>query len=365
MWYTITNIDQVPSPAILLYPDRIRENIQLMLAIAGSPARLRPHVKTHKLPQIVRMQMEAGIQRFKCATLREAAMLAATGARDILVAYPLQRPALRQLIALMRHYPIPRFSFLIDHPEQMLAAEQIARELDVQLCVFLDLDVGMERTGIKPGAAALDLYRAIHQSDRLQALGLHVYDGHLGISDFAQRQHAVEQGFEPVSDLLRQLESEGVRIGEVVCGGTPTFPVHARHPERSLSPGTVLLWDWGYAGKFPDLAFKHAAVLLTRVVSKPGHNKLCLDLGHKAVASEMPPPRVHLFDLPGEMTGHSEEHMVIAVENTDNWKPGDCVYGIPVHICPTMALHDRVWAVEAGQASEQWTVAARSREMEW
>src|SRR4029077_4696005 len=79
-WYAIADVAGVPSPALLVYPDRVRENIARMLAIAGGPARLRPHVKTHKLPQVVRMQLDAGITKFKAATIAEAEMTAAAGA---------------------------------------------------------------------------------------------------------------------------------------------------------------------------------------------------------------------------------------------------------------------------------------------
>src|SRR5947207_2782744 len=82
------------------------------------------------------------------------------------------------------------------------------------------------------------------------------------------------------------------------AGGSPTFPIHASHTDRECSPGTTVLWDFGYGDKYPDLAFQPAAVLLTRVISKPGPDRLCLDLGHKAVAPEMPHPRVRLLELP-------------------------------------------------------------------
>ena len=162
--------------------------------------------------------------------------------------------------------------------------------------------------------------------------------------------------------MIRVLEAEGLAPGELVCGGSPTFPLHAQHPERTLSPGTTLLWDAGYSTKFLDMDFLHAAVAFTRIVSKPGKNKLCLDLGHKAVASEMPPPRAAFFGIPEyELAVHSEEHKVIAFEGAEGYEVGDCLYAIPRHICPTMALHGQVWAVEGNRAAEQWPVVARER----
>lgn len=363
-WYKINNETGIPSPAILLYPDRIQANIQRMLAIAGGPGRLRPHVKTHKLPPVIRMQVEAGITRFKCATLAEAVMVAENGGTDILMAYPLYGPAIGQLLELTGRYPAIRFAAIVDNMAQADEMEQQAEAAGWPLDVFLDLNVGMERTGIRPGPEAAALYRRLANSNWLRPRGLHVYDGHLGISDPEAREAACNAGFEPVNGLIRHLDAAGLHPDELVCGGTPTFPIHAKHPERSLSPGTVLLWDWGYSTKFPDLPFQYAAVLFTRVVSKPAPHKLCLDLGHKAVASEMPPPRVHLFGIPAyEHLTHSEEHLVVTFDGAERCTPGDCLYGIPTHICPTMALHDFVWAVSNQEAAEKWHVTARTREL--
>lgn len=363
-WYRIKNEAAIPSPAILLFPDRIQANIRQMLDMAGGPARLRPHVKTHKLPPVIRMQVEAGITRFKCATLAEAVMVAENGGTDILLAYPLYGPAVGQLLELTGRYPAIRFAAIVDNMTQAaemgLQAEAAGRPLDV----FLDLNVGMERTGIRPGPEAATLYRRLANSNWLRPRGLHVYDGHLGITDPDARETACDACFVPVYELIRHLDASGLHPEELVCGGAPTFPIHAKHPERALSPGTVLLWDRGYSARFPDLPFQHAAALFARVVSKPAENKLCLDLGHKAVASEMPPPRVHLFDIPAyEHLGHSEEHLVITFNGAERFEPGDCLYGIPTHICPTMALHDFAWAVYTQEAAQKWYMTARTREL--
>jgi len=122
------------------------------------------------------------------------------------------------------------------------------------------------------------------------------------------------------------------------------------------------LWDFGQEGVCPDHHFENAALLMTRVLSKPAPGLLCFDLGHKAVASEMPHPRVRLIGLEdAEATTHSEEHLVVKTARADDYQVGDVVYGIPRHICPTMALHSDVWAVRDGAAAESWPVVARTR----
>ena len=148
----------------------------------------------------------------------------------------------------------------------------------------------------------------------------------------------------------------------IVAGGTPSFPVHARHEDLECSPGTCVFWDAGYSSGLPDLDFLYAVVLLTRVVSKPGGRRICLDLGHKAVASENPHPRAVFPDLPdANAVGHSEEHLVLETDRATDLAVGDVLYAIPWHVCPTVALHDVAVAVRDGRAAETWAVTARTR----
>jgi D-serine deaminase-like pyridoxal phosphate-dependent protein len=168
-----------------------------------------------------------------------------------------------------------------------------------------------------------------------------------------------------VEVLRRQIERAGLPVPRIVAGGTPTFPMHARRGGVECSPGTCVFWDAGYAHTLPDLDFLPAAVLLSRVVSKPAANHLCLDLGHKAVASEMPHPRVVFLELTdAKPVMHSEEHLVVQTSQADKFAVGDCLHGIPWHICPTVALHDEVVVVRNGRAGERWKVAARGRTVE-
>ncbi len=360
----VQNEAETPSPSLLVYADRVEENLRRMIAIAGSPARLRPHIKTHKLAQIVARQVGLGVTKCKCATLAEAELAARAGATDVLLAMQLVGPNVPRWIALMRAFPGVAFSALVDDPGALAAYGRAAMAAGVTLELLIDLDVGQQRTGIAPGPAARELYRALASSPGLRAGGLHAYDGHLGISDRGERATAADAAFAPVSALHAELKRAGLPVPRVVCGGTPTFPIHARRADVECSPGTCVLWDAGYAKKIPDLDFLHAAVLLTRVVSRPAPNRLCLDLGHKAVASEMPHPRVIFPAVPDAVPViHSEEHLVIETARAAEFPVGTALYGVPWHICPTTALHDTVQVVRGGRVTEQWRVEARARRL--
>jgi D-serine deaminase-like pyridoxal phosphate-dependent protein len=357
-WYAIANADEIDSPALLVYPPRIVENIRRMIAIAGDPQRLRTHVKTHKMAEVVRLQLAAGIRRFKCATLVEMEMAAAAGAPDILLAHQPVGPKIGKLVELSARFPRARLATIVDDPSTAArlsnAFERAGRRLDV----MLDIDLGMHRTGIQPGPAAIALYQQLAASPALRPCGLHAYDGHLRQSDPAVRRQACEAGMVPVEDLRSRLQKLGCDVSELIAGGTPSFPLHAAHADRQLSPGTCVLWDAGDGAALPDLDFLWAAVVLSRVISKPESDSICLDLGHKAVAADPKDLRVVWPELPdAEVVVHSEEHLTLRTARARDLNVGDVLYGIPCHICPTCALHANAIVVTAARATALWPIA--------
>lgn len=133
------------------------------------------------------------------------------------------------------------------------------------------------------------------------------------------------------------------------------------YPNRTLCPGTPLLWDAGYERTIPDLDFLPAAVVAGRVISK-AMGQVCLDLGYKSIASEMAHPRLHFLELEtNEVINHSEEHLVLRSNVGEHLSIGDVVYALPSHICPTMALHEEVYVVRNQQVTETWKLGARKR----
>ena len=363
-WFRLQDEAAIPSPALLLFCERIEHNLRLMIQIAGGPERLRPHVKTHKLGPLVARQIEIGITKFKTSTIAETEMCAVAGAPDVLLAFPQAGPNIARLCELARKFPKTAFSVVADDPSAVRVLSAAAVAAGVKLGVFMDLDCGMHRTGIAPGDSAVELYKLISQSPSLRSAGLHAYDGHIHEPAPAARRAICEEAFAPVLVLRAKLEGMGLPVPVLVAGGTPTFPIHASHTDRECSPGTTVLWDFGYGDKFADLPFQHAAVLLVRVVSKPAPDRLCLDLGHKAVAAENPHPRVRFIELPDAVAVmQSEEHLVLDTPRAGEFSVGDVLHGIPRHICPTVALHAEALIVEGGRVAETWPIAARARRL--
>jgi D-serine deaminase-like pyridoxal phosphate-dependent protein len=364
--YAIQDTSRVFSPALLFYKDLIRRNIARAAEMAGSPGRLRPHVKTHKTREIILLEREAGITKHKCATLAEAEMLAGCGADDVLLAYNLVGPNCGRMARLAAAYPGCRFSVTADHPDAALALSAALRAAGQGVDVLLDVDVGQHRTGIAPGDAAVALYELIDRLPGLRPGGLHVYDGHNHQENFAQRQATALAQLEPALQLRSVLDRKGLPTPRLVLGGTPTFPVYARLdlPGLECAPGTCVLHDHGYGTRFADMpGFTPAALLLTRVISRPTPTRVTFDLGYKAVASDPPAgKRVVLLDVPDyEAVLQNEEHLVVETPAADSFRPGAEVLAVPTHVCPTVAMHKQAYVVEGGRVTGAWDVVARDR----
>jgi D-serine deaminase-like pyridoxal phosphate-dependent protein len=260
------------SPSLVFFKESIAANIARMIEIAGSPQRLRPHVKTHKTREIARMELDAGITKHKCATLAEAEMLAGCGVNDILLAYQMVGPNCARLAQLVKTFPQCRFATTLDHAAAGKSLSDALTKAGQKVTFLLDVDVGQHRTGIEAGRDAENLYEQLARLPGLEAGGLHVYDGHNHQSSHDERAAAVQQQIQPVLAMRDSLQKKGLPVPAIVAGGTPTFSIYAKMtvPGLECSPGTCVLHDDGYGTRFTDLAgFIPAALLLTRVIGRP------------------------------------------------------------------------------------------------
>ena len=367
--YTLTDAADIFTPALVLFPELIRTNIARVIEMTGGPDRLRPHVKTHKTREITRMQLDAGVTKHKCATIAEAEILADAGAPDVLLAYQLIGPNAKRFAALAKKYPRTKFSALFDHPMSLAALADAAADAGRPLGGLIDLNVGMDRSGIPIGDEAMSLYAKAANTPGITVEGLHAYDGHTRHPDPAERTAAVRVILDAVVAMRAELERRGVPVPRIVAGGTPSFPCYAGIrdvPGLECSPGTYVLHDQGYGSAFPDFSgITPAAVLVTRVVSRPTPTRVTFDLGNKAVAADPAlVKRVHLLDAPEHtIVTQSEEHLVIETADADRYSPGDVAYALPGHVCPTVALHKEVLIAEGGKVVGRWEVAARNRQI--
>ncbi|WP_396591443.1 alanine racemase [Allomuricauda sp. R78024] len=364
-WFEIQNIETVDSPSIAVYKQHLDYNIQEMISLVkGETDRLMPHVKTNKMPKVLKLLLDSGITNFKASTISEAEIAAEAGAHSVLIAHQLVGPKVDRFFALVEHFPSTNFSSIIDTIGIAKLLNEKALNLGLSANIYIDINNGMNRSGIKTGPGLDELLAFIPECKGLIFKGLHVYDGHLRDANFTTRNEKIETGLEDVTAYFNKLKKV-YPSAQMICGGTPSFTTHLLQENRITSPGTCVLWDWGYSEKLTEQNFRYAALLVTRIISKPTEGIVTLDLGHKSVAPENPiDKRVKFLNIDNyELLSQSEEHGVLKVDNWSDLKVGDVFYGIPYHICPTINLHDEVSVIEDGLKIASWEITARKRKL--
>nr|WP_299387080.1 D-TA family PLP-dependent enzyme [Allomuricauda sp.] len=364
-WFRIENIDIVDSPSIVLYKQQLQFNIGHMVSLVdGQTERLMPHVKTNKMPEVMKLLLGANISNFKASTVSEAEIAAGVGAKSVLVAHQLVGPKVTRFLDLNIHFPETKFSTILDSIETAKVLNEASTKKGINAHVYIDVNNGMNRSGIEVGQQLLELAAFISTCASLSFMGLHVYDGHLRDSNFGERNQKIESGLEDVTKIFEELKQDHPSL-QMICGGTPSFTSHLLDQGRITSPGTCVLWDWGYSEKLQEQDFKFAALVVTRIISKPTKGIITVDMGHKSIAPENPiDKRVKFLNLDHyELLSQSEEHGLIKVQNWDELQIGDVLYGIPYHICPTINLHDEVSVIDGGQKVDTWEITARRRKL--
>lgn len=362
-WFAIENIDFVDSPALLVFEDRVMNNIETAIGMVASRNLLRPHIKTHKTIEVVKLLKKNGVNKFKCATIAEAELLGICNAKDVVLAYQPNGPKLERFKKVVIKFPNTIYSCLVDNKVSASQLSNSFSQNNISCNVFIDINVGMNRSGIKPNENAFKLYQYCTTLKGIDIKGLHVYDGHFRNADINLRTIDSDKAFNEIEVLTQKIKNANLPNPIIIAGGSPTFPIHARRKNVECSPGTFVYWDYGYSAICSEQNFLPAAVLLTRVISIIDENKICVDLGHKSVASENEiTKRIHFLNADGlKPISQSEEHLVL--ENTENipLKVGDVLYGLPYHVCPTVALYDSVQVVRNNHVVTQWKNIARDR----
>ena len=361
--YRIHDASAIDSPALLVFPEIVGENIDnaLNMVLDSHTTLLRPHVKTVKCLEVVRLAMAKGIDRFKCSTIAEAELLGMAGAKDVLLCYQLSQTKARRFASLRQKYPETLFSALVDNRQSAIMLSNFFQKHPI--AVFIDINVGMDRTGIKTNEA-FEFVAELNELKALDIKGLHAYDGHVHASEVKTRKHQTDAIFYEVSTLRKRVEALLGKKLVLVIGGSPSFPFYAKQAGVECSPGTIFFWDAGYGSSFRELPFTPAATILTRIISIIDNKTMCFDLGTKATASDPPQPRVDILGLEnGAIVDQFEEHLVVSVPDTSQYQIGEPFLAIPYHICPTVNLYEELTIIENGDVCDAWEVLARNRKI--
>jgi D-serine deaminase-like pyridoxal phosphate-dependent protein len=365
-WWKINSEINVDTPFLAAYEDRIRFNLEWLIgAVNGDTQKLRPHIKTHKIGEILELFKIYNIKKVKCATIAEAELAALHEIPDVLLAYQPVGVKKERWIALIQKYPETHFSTIVDNLESAKALNKIAEENKFKLNLYLDLNTGMNRTGISISEKWIELIEDILLLKNIHFAGIHIYDGHLkGTGE--EREQQASSSFSIIKKEIEKLQSKLNYELKLVAGGSNTFPFYAKQDKVECSPGTFVFWDSIYQINLPEQEFKPALVIVGTIISKPTSSTVCIDIGYKAVASENPIDKrlIILNDKNLIPVSHSEEHLILENRGENQYEIGDTIYAQPYHVCPTCALYDTVQVInKEHQICDQWLVAARSRKI--
>ncbi len=367
--YGVSGIDDVLTPALVIYPDLVAANIERTIELLdGDASRWRVHIKTAKLGYTLRLLVERGVRNFKCATTLE--LLVACRERSFRCAARLSGDG-RECAAGRGKSRISSRRSVISVLAENEGQLQQWRKSGVGL--FLDVNPGMNRTGIEQndGHKVLAMARAIADAG-LEFRGLHYYDGQYGAVAEPQRTQAAHRGYDRLLEIVSELDRSGVRVPEVITSGTPTFPCSLSYDGfrrgqfvHRVSPGTVVYCDATSLQELPHgYSYRPAVLVMARVVSRPRAGIVTCDAGHKTVSADAGVPTCVVVGHP-ELTplSPSEEHLPMAVaEGAPGPQIGDALFLLPRHICPTVNNFDDALLVRNGKVEGVEKVSARGRE---
>ncbi|GAA0977544.1 D-TA family PLP-dependent enzyme [Acrocarpospora macrocephala] len=350
----------VRTPALVVDEAAVERNIRLVLTLTGSPDRWRAHVKTAKARWAMERLIAFGVRRFKASTTAELATLLSLGAPDVLLAYPAVGPTQWRAAELATAHPGAAVSVLAD------SVAGIRTWRPGPAGAFIDVDTGMGRTGVPAG----DHRAALAVADELVGRGiplrgLHGYDGHLADLPPPERDTQAADGLRAMADLAEALQAAGHPIGELVAGGSHTFREILATPTPwldrvTVGAGTVVYNDARSLGRFGDIGFTAAAVVLTRVVSRPGPGRITVDAGLTAIQVDAGRPHAEGAGL--AVVSAAQEHLVLSCARGTEPGVGDLVTLVPRHVDTTVAQFGEMHVIGADGRVRVEPVTARHHE---
>lgn len=356
--------EAIDTPALVIDCAAMEHNLRTMAEFfRDKPAKLRPHAKTHKSPVIAHKQIALGAVGITCAKLGEAEVMAEAGIADLLVANQVIGPTkIARLIGLLHH---TRVTVAVDDAENMRDLARAAAAQGVELDVLVEVNTGMNRCGVEPGEAAVQLARVASDLPGIRFRGIQAYEGHLvNIKDEAERAERVAAAMAPVIETRRAIERAGIPVGIVSGGGTGTFAhTGATAGFDEVQAGSYVFMDSTYAGVGGiGERFRPALTVLATVISRPAPERVVLDTGRKTVGTDHGTPMLKGYPEGVTFKGFSEEHTTLIVEGpARELRRGDTVEIIPGHVCTTVNLHDCYYASRDGTVEAIWPVAGRGR----
>jgi D-serine deaminase-like pyridoxal phosphate-dependent protein len=357
------------TPALLVDATVMRDNIERMASAARAGGKdLRPHAKTHKIPQIARLQLDAGAVGLQVAKLGEADVFADAGATDIFVGYPIVgEHKIRRLLDLAERIEV---SVSLDDLEVAEPIGRAASQRGLVMPVMLEIDTGLHRVGVSPDERAVDVAERIASIPGLRLKGVMTHQGQAYAASDAEELAALDdEACTTIVSVAESIRARGVDCPVVSVGSTVTSRFDARaEGVTEIRPGIYVFNDATQVGHGHSTWEQTAVWAVATVVSRPGPDRAVVDAGNKVLSSDP----LHyggaalsygqVMGMPGHVVARvSEEHGVIATPPGSTLRIGDRVAIVPNHICPVLNLADEVLVAEDGRIIDRWPVAARGK----
>jgi D-serine deaminase-like pyridoxal phosphate-dependent protein len=366
---------ELRTPCVLVDHVKLERNIDRMqAAVSARGLRLRPHAKTHKSPELARVQIGRGAVGVCCAKLGEAEVFAAAGIEDIRLPYPLLPVNADRVLALLDQ---THLSFIVDHPGVAQGWSDAMQNAGRTVDVLVKVDVGFHRCGIDPNASgAAELVARIAELPGLRFKGLLSHAGHAYLAN-SEAEIATVAATEArlLNDLAARVRDLGVPVEEISVGATPSARFSVQQSGLTeLRPGNYIYYDRTQVGLGSATWDDCALTVLARVVSRPAPDRVILDCGSKTLTNDQARGT-------GDMRGHgailqsldtavpdttltierlSEEHANVRVSGSARaLDPGNLVRVVPNHSCVVSNLVDAVWLVNGDSVEERLPIAAR------
>ncbi len=327
---------------------------------------LRPHIKTHKMVEIARMQLDAGAGGVQVAKLGEAAVMADADVTDILVGYPIVGPEkLERLAALARRVTT---TVSLDSLEAARGVADAARHAGRRIRLVVEVDTGLHRVGVDP-RSALALAEQVAALPGVDFAGFLTHEGHVytAAQNPAEMEQLTVAACRVVVELAERARERGLPAGVVSVGASATSRFDFTVPGvTEVRPGTYVFNDLTQIELGAATQDDVAACVIATVVSRPARDRAIVDAGTKMLSSDQ---RIvassersfgRLFDEPDVwLVRASEEHGVLGLPDGSPLRVGDRVAILPNHICAVVNLQDDVLVVDGDVPVGSWRVAAR------
>lgn len=359
------NIYDLDTPALLVDLDRLEANIERMATVARQGGKsLRPHIKTHKTPEIARMQRAAGAQGLTVAKLGEAEVMADAGFEDIFMANQVVGPIkVERLLALLRRC---RLTVGIDSIEAARPLSEAAVRMGISLPVRIEVDTGIQRAGVRTVEAAAALGSQLKVLQGLQVVGLFTYEGHANNGGEADRKVACQDAAEKLRQIAASLQKQDIAVDVLSVGSTVGAPLMAQEPGiTELRAGVYVFNDRGQVARGAREE-DCALTVLSTVTSLPEPDMAILDAGTKTLSGDrgregsvhgtlLEDPEI-VFDWANEEHGHLD------LRNA-SLRPtvGQKLRIIPFHACTATNMHETLYAIRGESVEATWKIAARGK----